>query len=631
MEKSNKKIPNTENDITNIEKLNEAYSKYIEVRPFSEGLAAVSQVNKITNTKKWGFLNKNGEEVLLCKYNSVNDFLNGESEVTYEGDYFEKQTFNINREGNRKFQINDNDLFLPYDLIYFFNDFCRRVSSQGKMGLIDINGHELLSCIYDEIDSLNDGFALIKCNPFIIGYIKSTCGLINEYGKTIIPCNFYSIKKISDRYYLTESTKKYTENGPYWSSSSFGIFDVKNQTEVVPCKFSSVMPFQNGLSEVMLKGCKGFINIDGLFVFKRDGMESYVTYDFVFPRKDMYFTCYKNGKQGVIDKDEKIIIPCNYYEVKEFKNELAIIVSHFDHTENYVDDKWIYKDIFKYGLIDTHGIEITPCKYDELEQFSYNLARFKKNNKYGFIDQSGKEVIDSHYDFVTIFENNVAIAEHQNKYFLIDVKENILSKYSYDEIKILEDGIFRIKIHSKYGLMNIYGEELLNPICDNISYKSENGTILVKTGHEKYIINLKLEVIIPIGYEVLSNFSEGLAVFGRKIKNNDILFGYVNMKNEIVIPAIYDSADDFYNGKANVINYLIKENGFQSNNYIIDYNGKIIDKKIIVKDEVTHFDFNNEGGCNIEEDIVDINSVNDNPYYDENLDLDQQSLDFWDY
>ena len=52
----------------------------------------------------------------------------------------------------------------------------------------------------------------------------------------------------------------------------------------------------------------------------------------------------------------------------------------------------------KYGFIGKNGKEVTPCKYDKVEDFSEGLAEVYLNGKWGFIDKNGKSITPVEYD-----------------------------------------------------------------------------------------------------------------------------------------------------------------------------------------------------------------------------------------
>lgn len=56
---------------------------YVYIGDFHEGLTIV----KSTKTRKTGFINKLGDEVIKCKYDSVKNFFEGLAEVKLNGNY----------------------------------------------------------------------------------------------------------------------------------------------------------------------------------------------------------------------------------------------------------------------------------------------------------------------------------------------------------------------------------------------------------------------------------------------------------------------------------------------------------------------------------------------------------------
>lgn len=56
-----------------------------DVNDFSEGLAAIKKKNSNNNTNRWGFIDKNGYEIISPKYFHVNNFKNGLSKVEIKG------------------------------------------------------------------------------------------------------------------------------------------------------------------------------------------------------------------------------------------------------------------------------------------------------------------------------------------------------------------------------------------------------------------------------------------------------------------------------------------------------------------------------------------------------------------
>ena len=90
--------------------------------------------------------------------------------------------------------------------------------------------------------------------------------------------------------------------------------------------------------------------------------------------------CVKDGndKWGVIDKEGKVIIPCQWEEISYFSEGLAVVMD-----ENG-----------KYGFIDKGGNVVIPCQWNYADRFAEGLAFvLDDNEKFGFIDKRGKVII----------------------------------------------------------------------------------------------------------------------------------------------------------------------------------------------------------------------------------------------
>jgi hypothetical protein len=123
---------------------------------------------------------------------------------------------------------------------------------------------------------------------------------------------------------------------------------------------------------------------------------------------------YENGKFGLVDKNNNIIVPYKYDLLYQFKNSFAP-----------------YKLNDKYGFIDENGNEIIPPKYEHLSFFDNGFAKYKLNGKFGFIDEKGNELTKALFDFGDI----VPIDNHSNNVFWGN-KNMIFKNYSIDKEKI---------------------------------------------------------------------------------------------------------------------------------------------------------------------------------------------------
>jgi hypothetical protein len=105
---------------------------------------------------------------------------------------------------------------------YYVSDFSKglaRVIKDGKIGLIDTTGKEIVPCEYDRVDEFLKEFACVK------KYGK--WGFIDKKGKAVIPCKYDDVDNFS------KGLARVKKNGKY------GLVD-KTGKEVLPCKFDSL-------------------------------------------------------------------------------------------------------------------------------------------------------------------------------------------------------------------------------------------------------------------------------------------------------------------------------------------------------------------------------------------------------
>ena len=86
------------------------------------------------------------------------------------------------------------------------------------------------------------------------------------------------------------------------------------------------------------------------------------------------------GKWGYIDSLGNQVIPFTYNDVRNFTGDLAPVK---------VDNKW--------GYINSAGVLISPAKYDDAQEFSEGMARVELNNRFGYLDNTGTEKISIQY------------------------------------------------------------------------------------------------------------------------------------------------------------------------------------------------------------------------------------------
>lgn len=647
--------------------MTENQNKYCQIREFKENRAAVCFIDKnfFQPKKFWGFIDTDGNEIIPCIYLKVSDFVNNEALVIYNSRYSidsVEQTIDLN--GNLKTDKLENLNFIPYNQICEFSNFCFKVEKSGKWGLIDKKGRQILECqfayIWDleengaVVSSINRKMTSLECNtkelsPFYF------CGLISDKGEILIPQKYISFQSIYAEFYIVKRKISY-KNYPF-QSFGYGLYDVKKQQLIVSCFYNSLKYIDNNLFEVSLKvisnnitnnsselysskdksvinyvNILGLLHINGKCVLTNKGELQFLSYDMAYEREDKYYSVYLNSKQGIIDCNGKLILEPKYKTIGLFIEGIAINsieISHEEKSNNYSDNL-----LLKFGLTNENGFDITKFEFDEIKEFKCGLARVKKNEKYGFIDKTGKKIIDCIFSEASEFKNNRAIVKTQlqgenvtklmHYYGILDVTgDYIINHFDYINSLTFNDELFIVEKNNKKGGINNDGIFIIPLIYDYIDiFRSEDELIIAKLNEKYGALNYYGETIIPFIYNNLNGFSDGLARFETVNENGIQKIGYINKENEIIIPAIYDDGYDFHDGVAYVKVYLDT-----SNSRFEKYVEILIDKKGIELEREEMEDEIYDEYCN--NDFYDEDSSNNNSHYNDGLDMDQQSKEYW--
>ena len=225
-------------------------------------------------------------------------------------------------------------------------------------------------------------------------------------------------------------------------------------------------------------------------------------------------------------------------------------------------------------------------KYDEevFEKSEKDSLVVKKNDKMGVINKLGEEVVNCEYDDITFIDGYIAVAVKDEKIEYTDIRNK--KKLEYDHIiksYVLgsKKEIYRAVVkNKKCGIINSTSKEVIPVQYDDMAIDSD-GFRVIKNNKFGFL-DLKGKVILPCKYNYLGEFSEGLALSGRKydwtyinkkgkkvlhfkyermgnlsnglipVKNNG-KWGYINKKGKKIIDFKYDDVNQFENGYATVM------------------------------------------------------------------------------
>jgi hypothetical protein len=485
--------------------------KYENVGKVSQGRIVVKSGDKV------GYIDTDGNEITPFIYTEAKDFIGGMGVVT------------INK----------------------------------KYGAVNLSGKEVTGMKYDYVCEFSDGISMVT-----IGSLK---GYINMEGQEILPAKYSEVDYTGKIY--EGKLLRIKENGKY------GYADKKGNMLVAPEYEDAANghDFNEGLGRVKKDGLWGVINEEGKIIlpFQYEDLGEFYNGHVLFS---------KGGKWGMTDKTGKVLIPAAYEDLRpDFsegligftkggkqgfmdKNQKVVIPPVYDQATDYLGglSKVTLKD--KNGVINKSNIAVVPIKYDNLEINDQNgkpvieAGIYKKTTYddymvYGCFDKTGKPIIPIQYLSLYSSDSCIIVAssfsgdvenvmgfsiKKKRDYGIFDLKGKVILPATYDDYESKDNYLFFSKQNS-YALY-IPGKK---PIVDCSYIEVKDGLIKVNKGGTQQngqlqgglfgLYGMDTKVILPAEYELITDFSDGLACV---VKNGK--FGFIDRTGKFVVPMNYN-------------------------------------------------------------------------------------------
>ena len=418
--------------------------------------------------KKWGVINQEGEEIIEPAYQEMIVIPNNTRDVficTYDineetGEYKTKAINSKNEEiltGYEQIEVLQN---IDKNGNTWYEENILRIKKDGKYGLIDLNGKELIPTEYDEITVLSEmeNSILIKKEEKV--------GLVNDNGSIIIEPNYKDIKSLgttykdgyitideNDKYGVISATKKQILENEYEEISQKYLGEyylVKEEGKLKLINSSGETILEEGFDDIKSVTSKGVIFVKDNLCGEMD-KEGNILIDAEYQDlrevRDGIYVAKQNDSYGIIDSDKNIKLNFDYtgitynedsnlFLAEDLEYKTSIIDENFDvkvmgiltemntdksyirmrigdeykyydlngeekqNTEILKDNKiFLSKKDGKYGYVDSKGNKVTEFIYDDAtEQNEYGFAAVKKDGLWGSLDENGKEVISPKYN-----------------------------------------------------------------------------------------------------------------------------------------------------------------------------------------------------------------------------------------
>ena len=372
-----------------------------------------------------GVINRNGEKLIEATYDDVK-IPNPEKPVfvCYEADEIKV----LNEKGEKI--LTQYEKVEPIRLKNITSDLMYekgvlKYKENGKYGLINFEGKEVLPCDYDEITALKGvtNNLLVKKDGKV--------GLVNEKGQTIVNTEYKDIKTLKEGYkneYIIVN-----DNNQYGIISTTGTViiepkyeDVKylNNSEMFAIKDAGVWKLINKDNQILIDG--GYDNIIEAkgenVVVEKGGKYGVVTtkneekipveYEQIKYTFSIYYIAKTGGKYGIINLNNEQVKDFNYINM-DYVEKGDFIQADVSDTETVIFDNNLSEKIN--GIVSEINQEKGYIKVYTNNEYKYynfkfeekkssdiltsnNLFLSKKDGKYGYVNKEGKVIVDYIYE-----------------------------------------------------------------------------------------------------------------------------------------------------------------------------------------------------------------------------------------
>lgn len=301
-------------------------------------------------------------------------------------------------------------------------------SSNGKMGIQDLDGAVLCDAVYNYIGYFDEyGFAEIR-----IGDRK---GVIRADGEVVVPpihCNSIGYLHAQHAGYTEVYDEAFLFSTMQNNKAQYGFYALDGRLITEAC-WDKAYGFKNGVAYVQKNGKWNMINMKGELLLEDWWDSLYIDRDTVTLSTDL--------KKVQMDTNGIVFAE---YSCKNGKWVLSTLSQQHMPSEiacEYVmkvSDGYYYQADSKWGMMDKNGSIIYPPQWDQVTATpDANYFLVKNDEKMGLLDQVGNLVMDSIYDNISYIAADRWIVRKDNFAAVMNHSGNVIQDLSSGNYAVL--------------------------------------------------------------------------------------------------------------------------------------------------------------------------------------------------
>lgn len=302
-----------------------------------------------------------------------------------------------------------------FQTIFEFNNGRAKVKLNSKYGFIDTSNNVVIPIIFDEISDFSYGLAAArterrwgyinekgvfvvqpkyteasKFNKLALARvsIKTKWGIINSRGDVIVPVEFDNYYLSGWEYYNDSLIVVSKSKGLFGFDNVFGVYDITGR-RIIPLIYSDI-----------------------------DINQGNYNYNTLSRAYCPYILAALNGKWGVINRNNEIIVPFKYdskESIGKFTNGYAAVK---------VNERW--------GYVDLKGLEVIEPQYDNVGEYVLGFFEVKLRGKWGLVNSKNEQVVSLIYDKIEHIKDRYWAAKKGLHWGIIDISNSVVCSFIYD-------------------------------------------------------------------------------------------------------------------------------------------------------------------------------------------------------
>jgi hypothetical protein len=489
---------------------------YEHGHPFSEGLAAVKKDDL------WGYINRQGEWVVLPRYYEVTDFNDGIARVTYMNLDHAKWSEHIDLKGNL-LPISEKD-----DVGVFSEGLAIR-THPSSVQYVNERGEPLITERFSRadpftpfglanVDSLKSSitreqFMLRMSQNIEISEPAATkeagsspsqrhgsAGIIDDTGKWLFEPRYSRIRIMADDRFVFRDDDKY-----------YRVVDRKGEIVLPPMDgyysaYGHNIYYEGG-TELW-----GFIDTKGAWVINAQ-------FDRVGSFSEGFAAARKGDKWGYINREGKWVISPQYDAASRFSEGVAAVLGD--------DGLW--------GYIDVKGQPMSPLRFNKATPFSHGFASVQIGKKYGYVNRNGQWLVEPRFDIADSFsEYGHALVKQDDNFMQVDTTGAVSEPHEAGKGDVSERSYKGTTAVSKEGVWGVVDDKnkVLVPFMFTDARPYRNGMAAVKFGDGWHFTNDS--ELFSTSYDYASDYnSDGIAMVVPT--NNPSILNYIDRKGRVLL------------------------------------------------------------------------------------------------